>query len=591
MPNTPLGIPMPDDSERVSTTARWMRDGFTKVDQLIQQFETSGASRGVLPNGTDLNSLTGAQSYGIWLLDASFSYGNLPAPLTQNGILEVMPASLLRTVQRVTEYNKEHFRTAPLGLWGNWRTNVTQEELEVSALMIDRGMLPDGTDLNTLDDAEHSGVWAMDSSFTYPNSPVPNPAQNMILEVIVGAGRRVQQRVSENFREHFRTSPQGLFGSWRTNATTEMTEPLNDRLTTLEQTSGVAIKSKQAVLMRSDGSTDFEKAADTLGIPASMTKMLTMWLARQTIGNARLDETVTLTENDALNGSLPQLQAGDVLTFRELFYLAALPSHNVASELLANRVGAEMPGTDAPRDKFIDAMNDTVQGWGWTGANFVSASGLGTANKATARQMASLLWRIHDEDTTLLGIMGELTHTVTITGANARTFTVDHSIPVNGDPGFPEFVAGKTGTLTNITGNVAMMVNTRGTKRVLVTVGALPPNDRYPDARRILDTLGLTDLPVPGADLSFTGSHVRIGNTNGQVFLSIAAAKLPANASISAVIPRGFRPSSFSYGVLTVNDGGTIRTVAVSITSGGNLILTGNLAGDYLRGMVTWPAA
>lgn len=590
MPFTNLGIPIPDDSVKISMLASTQRDGFTKVDQLIQEFETGGYARGVLPDGTNLDDLHAASHYGIWILDASFDYANMPVQLTQNGYLEVLPASLWRVVQRVTEFHKEHFRVAPLGTFGAWRTNITRNELEVTALKIDQGILPDGTDLNTLIDAEHSGVYVLSNAFSYPNAPADSFSQNAILVVSPGAGHRTTQRVTEFNKEYFRSAPAGLFGNWRTNATTEITGPLTDRVSALENTDGQLISSKEAILMRADGSTDFEKNADVLDIPASMTKMLTMWLARQTITDARLDETVTLTASDSLDGSTPQLQVGDVLTFRELFYLAALPSHNVASELLANRVGDELPGIDAPRDKFIAAMNATVQGWGWTGANFVSASGLGTANKATPRQMAQLLWRIHDEDMTLLGIMGELTRTVTITGSNARTFNISHSIPVNGNPGFPEFVSGKTGTLNNIIGNVAMMVETRGVRRVLVTMGALPVNDRYPDARSILNTLGLTDLPVPGADLSFTGSHIRIGNTNGQVFLSIAAAKLPANASVSGVIPQGFRPSGFSYGDLTVNDGGTIRVVQVALTSGGNLILAGNQATDALRGMITWPA-
>ncbi|NAZ17881.1 hypothetical protein GT020_17710 [Glutamicibacter soli] len=592
MPNTSLGIPTPADSVKISAIAEAMRAGFYKVDALMQEFESGGIARGTLPAGTDLNTLSLPSSYGIWLLEEDKVYPNSPkTSFSQNALLSVMPSATFRVVQRISEYNEEHFRTSPAGVFGNWRTNVTTEKLEQSVLLINRGILPAGTDLNTLNTDEQAGVWILEADTAYVNSPVENFSQNAQLVVAPAADRRTSHRIIEFNREHFRFEPKGVWGNWRTNVTTEVTGPMLDRISALENTGGLPIKSKEAILVRANGTADFEKNADTLDIPASMTKMLTMWLARQTITDARLDEAVILTSDDALDGSTPQLQAGDVITFRDLFYLAALPSHNVASELLANRVGAELPGSAAPRDRFIAAMNSTVQGWGWTGANFVTASGLSTANKATPRQMAQLLWRIHDEDTTLLGIMGELSRTVNITGANARTFSVDHSIPVNGNPGFPEFVAGKTGTLNNIVGNVAMMVETRGVRRVLVTMGALPVGDRYPDARRILNTLGLTDLPVPGADLSYTGSHIRIGNTNGQVFLSVAAAVLPENASAPGVIPAGFRPSSFSYGVLTANDSGTIRTVQVAITSAGNLSLVGNLGTDRLRGMITWPAA
>lgn len=549
-------------------------------------------TRGDLPDGADVFTYTTSAHVGAWRIIPGRVYHNLPAASTQHGTLEVIKAGSSNTL-RVTYFNEIWFAERPTGNWGAWRQVVTTEGLNLTALKINRGTLPPGTDLNTLTSAGNDGIWVLQAGQAYPNAPKPSFSQNAVLEVVPAANARTIHRITEFNTEHFRIAPLGLFGNWRTSVTTETTAPIESRVTVLESiTHGApAIASKEAILMRADGSTDFEKNADVLDIPASMTKMLTMWLARQTITDARLDENVTLNESDTLTGSTPQLQAGDALTFRELIYMAALPSHNVASELLANRVGGELPGAGAPRDKFIAAMNATVQGWGWTGANFVSASGLGTANKATPRQMAQLLWRIHDEDTTLLGIMGELTHTVTITGANARTFNISHSIPVNGDPGFPEFVSGKTGTLTNIIGNVAMMVSTRGVKRVLVTMGALPVNDRYPDARRILNKLGLTDLNIPGSDTSGLGSHIRIGNTNGMVSLSFAAAKMPENANVPAAIPGGFLPSGFSYGMLTVREGNSIRVVEVSLTASGDLILNGNLAGDSLRGMVTWPAA
>lgn len=273
------------------------------------------------------------------------------------------------------------------------------------------------------------------------------------------------------------------------------TDDVRDRMTRMLQsltipTGYVAsdrLSSKEAVLMNQDGTLDFEKNPDQLEIPASLTKMLTQFVARQTITDAQIDNSVTLTEEDALSGSTPQLKAGDVLTYRDLFYLASLPSHNVAAELLADRVGAGLSGTGTNREKFLDLMNSTVQGWGWAGAVFTSASGLGTSNKATARQMGELILRIRDEDATLIGIMGELTKTLSITGADPRSIVATHSIPVNGDPAFPEFIAGKTGTLTNIVGNVAMLVNHGGTVKALVTMGGLPVNVRYPDARMILD--------------------------------------------------------------------------------------------------------
>lgn len=284
------------------------------------------------------------------------------------------------------------------------------------------------------------------------------------------------------------------------------------------------LNSGEAVLMRADGTLEFNKNADRLDVPASLTKMVTQYVARQNITNARLDEVVTLTSTDDLAGSAPQLKAGDQLTFRDLFYLAALPSHNVAAELLADRVGAEIAGTGTNREKFIARMNTTVQGWGWEGAVFTTASGLGTSNKASARQMGQLIFRIRDEDPTLIGIMGTLTRSIYLTGADPRTITATHSIPVNGTPAFPEFVAGKTGTLNNIIGNVCMLVNHGGTVKAVVTMGALPVNERYPDARMILDGTATTSLSRSPGLTELTNMFLQVlQNPNSRVKAALDA--------------------------------------------------------------------
>lgn len=411
-----------------------------------------------------------------------------------------------------------------------------------------------------------------------------------------------------------------------------MTRTLWSFTTAIGQRLEDTLLSRSAVLMRANGDLVSCKNPDRLETPASLTKMLTAYLARQTITDERLDETITLTDDDNLTGSAPALYPGDEISYRNLFYLAMLPSHNVAAELLASRVGAQLSGTGSGRERFIAKMGNTVAEWGWDNAIFTNASGLGTSNRATARQMGELLWRIAHEDALLLSIMGELRKDIAVAGSNPRTITAVHSIRVRGTQRFSEFIAGKTGTLFLTGGNVAMLVGNKE-REVIVTMGALPANKRYSDARMILDRAAehtvarspeITDtenkvtqilqdphsllrktienirptsslsqpmsINIPGADLSATGARVVLSRSGQHVELLIAAAKVPANASVPGIIPSGFRPHSFAFGLCTVRDGDSVRTVEVGITSTGRITFHGNTSSDILRGTVHWLA-
>ncbi len=392
--------------------------------------------------------------------------------------------------------------------------------------------------------------------------------------------------------------------------------------------------SSAAVLMNARGELEFEKDPDRLEIPASLTKMLTAYLVRQVIGDDRLGEKVTLTDDDRLTGSEPALQVGDQLTYRDLLYLAMLPSHNVSAELLASRTGLELAGTGGGREKFIAKMNATVGEWGWHGAEFTNASGLGTSNRATARQIGELLWRIAKEDPVLLKIMGARTRSIDIAGPNPRTVKAVHTIGAKKSQRFREFIAGKTGTLRAHGGSVAMLVDANGERKVIVTMGAQPSKKRYSDSRMVLDgtaeytvsrtpeiidienkldqilenadspirqriadirdTQGISGpvaVEIPKADLSALGSRIVVTRSGNVVELLVGAVKVPGNVSVSRAIPKGFRPIAFAFGSVTVRDEDSVRMVEIRAGSNGQLSFFGNQSSDTLRGTFQWMTA
>lgn len=392
------------------------------------------------------------------------------------------------------------------------------------------------------------------------------------------------------------------------------------------------LNSTAAVLVNQDRSVEFGKNADKLQVPASMTKLLTGYVVRQVIGNDRLEETTVLTEADTLTGSSPILEVGDEISYSDLLHLVMLPSHNVSVGILVSRVGAQLPGSGLPAERFIDRMNALAAEWGWDGATFPSASGLSTANHATPRQIADLLWRIYEEDPEYTKILSTIRHDVHLGGPNARTIVAIHIIQPQSIPSFPEFIAGKTGNLFATGSCVAMIVDSPKGKQAVVTMSAQPARERFWDARKILDgtaTLEVnksrTGLAVENnimqslenptsetrhkldalygtregicetATTSIVGTGIPINSklhfsrtTEGLVEMQIRRLKLPRDFASDSLIPIGYRPHQIAYGNCTMRLENSIATVEVIINPKGNIQFYGNDAGQPLRGTMTW---
>lgn len=284
--------------------------------------------------------------------------------------------------------------------------------------------------------------------------------------------------------------------------------------------------------------------------------------------------------------------------------------------------------------KFLARMNTLCSTWGWTDAGFLDPAGLNRNNRMSANQVADLLFRIHDTDPTLRDIIGTLSHDISVQGPDARSITATHTIDPNGSPSFPEWIGGKTGSLASVGGNVGMLVQPEeGPVMAVVTLVANPRNERYTDARRIMDdeastvrsgsavmadldsaavfgdpgslTRRVTDSlyaayqgtpyrldmgdRFPGADLSWSGASIVIKRTGALVELTIAAAALPEGFSEAGVIPREFRPSNFVYGV-SINPA-TGNACQIQATSTGAVVVEGNEETDRLRATLVWITA
>ncbi len=139
-----------------------------------------------------------------------------------------------------------------------------------------------------------------------------------------------------------------------------------------------------AVLMTQDkGEVIFEKDADEIRYPASMTKILTVLIALTFADD--LNETVVVSEN-AVNvpadSSTMYLKAGEEIRLIDVIYGTMLLSANDGANVIAEAIAGDIP-------RFVDLMNTTAQTLGCDHSHFVNPHGYHDDNHySTARDIA-----------------------------------------------------------------------------------------------------------------------------------------------------------------------------------------------------------
>ena len=152
----------------------------------------------------------------------------------------------------------------------------------------------------------------------------------------------------------------------------------------------LTVHSGSAILIdASTGSILYEKNADAVIPPASMTKLVVMYVVFQEIATGRisLDDVVPLPpESWAVNAppqsSLMFLAEGQIVTLRELLLGLAVASGNDAAMAVAHYVSGSV-------DAFVQRMNREMELLGLEKTRFVEPSGYSELNLTTPREFAA----------------------------------------------------------------------------------------------------------------------------------------------------------------------------------------------------------
>lgn len=148
----------------------------------------------------------------------------------------------------------------------------------------------------------------------------------------------------------------------------------------------LAENAKSAIIMEaSTGDILFEKNSYEKLPPASMTKIMTMLLIMENIENGNLswDDEVTASENaSSMGGSQIFLEAGEVMSVKDMVKGIAIASGNDAAVAMAEKIA----GTE---EEFVKLMNNRAKELGLENTNFKNVTGLEAENHySSAHDMA-----------------------------------------------------------------------------------------------------------------------------------------------------------------------------------------------------------
>ena len=174
-----------------------------------------------------------------------------------------------------------------------------------------------------------------------------------------------------------------------------------------------------AVLMTQDkGEVIFEKDADTVRYPASMTKILTVLLGIMYVDD--LEQKVTVSETAVAvpsDSSTMYLKPGEEVRFIDILYGTMLLSANDGANVIAETVSGDI-------SRFVSLMNETAYAIGCYNTHFVNAHGYHDDNHfSTARDIA-MIAREAMKNETFREIAGTVTYQIPRSNMQrARTIT------------------------------------------------------------------------------------------------------------------------------------------------------------------------
>ncbi len=318
-----------------------------------------------------------------------------------------------------------------------------------------------------------------------------------------------------------------------------------------------------------NGTVIFDKNADKVTAPASLTKITTAIL---TIENCRnLDEVVTIKQSSinaisGTNSSTAGLLVGEEITVRNLLYCMLVKSANEAAVVLADYIGG---GSVA---NFVQMMNDFAANLGCQNTHFVNPHGLDAEGHYTTANDLALITK----HALTLPLFSEIVNTVNFKlpasnkSGERNLLSTNWMINPNFKTYYLKYAEGiKTGTTNNAGRCVISKASKDGYNYLAIVMGAPyedvtgdgnPDNCAFLECKKIFEwafeNIRLTKVADPmqiatvvDVKLSWNVDHVRlvpetevtalvpVGNDETSVLLEVIPEETPS--VVNAPIKKG----------------------------------------------------
>jgi len=225
-----------------------------------------------------------------------------------------------------------------------------------------------------------------------------------------------------------------------------------------------SLHSKNALLLNEQGEVLFEKNADAIIYPASLTKIMTAIVAIEMTDDLQMQTIVkpqTIAKYTAQNASMAGFHAGDFVTIEDLLYGTLLASGADASGTLAEAIAGS-------EDEFVTYMNNKAQELGMDTTHFVNTSGLHDEAQGSSPEDISKLLRYALENPTFYRIFTSKTYTTHVPTALLISNSLFTRMP--GMDG--TILGGKTGYTPEAGLCLASLMEKDGRKFLFITTNA-----------------------------------------------------------------------------------------------------------------------
>jgi D-alanyl-D-alanine carboxypeptidase len=235
-----------------------------------------------------------------------------------------------------------------------------------------------------------------------------------------------------------------------------------------------SVSAGAVLLLDAQGRPLYAKNADDERPPASLVKLMTLYLASEDIdrGKAELDEPVQISHYAALTPKYRMgLRAGEWVPLHILLEGVAIASANDAATALAERLAGD-------ESLFVERMNAKARELGLAGTRFTNPHGLPDPNqRSTARDLALLTARLLEDYPASRTMLGGQTFVY-----NRRVYA--RHIPLFNDPWGVQAL--KTGFTQEAGYNLAVGAWRGGQQFVMILLGARTRTSSFVDAKKLL---------------------------------------------------------------------------------------------------------